>query len=70
MTDPVHEFRNPKLTRQRGEPHLDIEVWENGVRTGYIDIHAHKVSDGSLSVGVTVRHGTKKKPPRNTNNPG
>ncbi len=61
------EFRNVKQDTQTYAdgtvvPHLSFEVWRNGVYRGYIDCHTHKVSDGSISVGVTSRMETTKKP--------
>lgn len=43
-------------------PHLEIAVYRNGVYRGYIELHTHKVSDDSISVGVTSRLETKKFP--------
>ncbi len=64
MTEPVtkYEFRKPRIHVERGQPHLDVQLWEDGKYLGYIDLHTHKVSDGSLSVGITVRHPTRKRP--------
>ncbi len=43
-------------------PHLSFEVWRNGVFRGYLECHTHRVSDDSISTGVTVRLGTQKRP--------
>ncbi len=43
-------------------PSLHFEVWRNGRYRGYIELHTHKVSDDSISVGVTSRLETLKKP--------
>ncbi len=61
------EFRNVQQQAQSYAdgtvvPHLSVEVWRNGVYRGYVQCHTHKVSDGSISVGVTSRLETAKKP--------
>ncbi len=43
-------------------PHLDVLVYRNGVYRGYVELHTHRVTDDSISVGVTVRLGTVRKP--------
>ncbi len=43
-------------------PHLPIEVLQNGSYIGYIEVHLHRVKDGSISVGVTSRFPTTAKP--------
>ncbi len=43
-------------------PHLEVLVYRNDVYRGYIELHTHKVSDDSISVGVTSRLGTLKLP--------
>lgn len=43
-------------------PHLEVEVWRNGLYRGYVELHTHRVSDNSISVGVTSRLETAKKP--------
>ncbi len=43
-------------------PHLEIAVYRNGVYRGYLELHTHRVSDDSISVGVTSRFNTEKKP--------
>jgi len=43
-------------------PHLSFEIWRNGVYRGYAELHTHKVSDGSISVGMTSRLETAKRP--------
>ena len=43
-------------------PHLEILVYRNSVYRGYVEIHSHKVADGSISVGVTSRLETERKP--------
>lgn len=63
----VDEFRNVQQETQvyadgTKVPHLSFEVWRNGVYRGYIELHTHKVGDGSISVGVTSRLETAKKP--------
>ncbi len=62
------EFRNLNQDQQTyadgtAVPHLSFEVWRNGVFRGYAECHTHKVSDDSISVGLTVRLGTVKRPP-------
>ncbi len=60
--DTKWEFRKPTLHIIRGQPHLDVQVWRDGKYYGYIDLHTHKVSDDSVSVGVTVRAPTRMRP--------
>ncbi len=60
--DTKWEFRKPKIGDSRGQPHLGIQVWKDGKYHGYIDIHTHRVKDGSISIGVTVRAPTKVRP--------
>lgn len=43
-------------------PHLEILVYRNGVYRGYLELHTHRVSDDSVSVGMTSRLDTVKKP--------
>ncbi len=43
-------------------PHVEIEVYRNNEYRGYIEIHTHRVSDDSISVGVTSRFDTERKP--------
>ncbi len=43
-------------------PHLEILVYRNGVYRGYLELHTHRVTDDSISVGATVRLGTVRKP--------
>ncbi len=43
-------------------PHLSFQVWRNGVYRGFLELHTHRVSDGSISVGMTSRLETAKRP--------
>ncbi len=43
-------------------PHLTVGVYRNGVYRGYVELHTHKVSDDSISIGITSRFDTEKKP--------
>ncbi len=43
-------------------PHLEIGVWRNAVYRGYLELHTHRVSDDSISVGFTSRFDTERKP--------
>ena len=43
-------------------PHLAIRVFRNGVYRGYVEVHAHRVSDDSISIGVTSRLETEHRP--------
>ncbi len=43
-------------------PHLSFEVFRNSVFRGYVELHTHRVSDGSISVGMTSRLETTKRP--------
>ncbi len=43
-------------------PHLEVLVYRNGVYRGYVELHTHKVNDDSISVGVTSRLETARKP--------
>lgn len=61
-TAPLREFRKPRLLTVRGQPHLTVQIWQNGRYLGYIDLHTHKTNDHSLSIGTTVRHPTTKRP--------
>lgn len=37
-------------------PHLEVEVWRNGVEVGYVEIHMHRTKyPPHSSVGVTSR---------------
>ncbi len=61
------EFHNIKQEQQiyadgTVVPHLSFEVWRNGIYRGYCELHTHKVSDNSISVGMTSRLETLKKP--------
>ncbi len=61
------EFRNVRQTTQGYSdgtilPHLSVEVWRGGVYRGYVELHTHKVGDDSISVGLTSRLGTERKP--------
>ncbi len=60
--DTKWEFRKPEVHVVRGQPHLDLEIWKDGQYHGYVDIHTHRVKDDSVSIGVTVRAPTKRKP--------
>ncbi len=60
--DTKWEFRKPRVHDEGSQPHLDVQVWRDGVYHGYIDIHTHRVKDESISVGVTVRAPTKVRP--------
>lgn len=62
-----YEFRNMKLrdsTYRDGTvvPRLSIEVWVDGVYRGYADLHTHRVKDDSISLGLTARWETRRKP--------
>lgn len=63
----VDEFRNVKQETQvyadgTVVPHLSFEIWRNSVYRGYAELHTHKVSDKSVSVGMTSRLETLKRP--------
>lgn len=62
-----YEFRKPKLkssTYRDGTvvPHLSVEVWVDNVYRGYVDLHTHRVKDDSISLGLTARWETGRKP--------
>ncbi len=61
------EFRNVQKSTQAYSdgtivPHLSAEVWRNGKYRGYVELHTHKVGDDSISVGLTSRLETERKP--------
>jgi len=63
----IDEFRNVKQEQQAyadgtSVPHISFEVWRNGEYRGYCELHTHKVSDKSISVGLTSRLETIKRP--------
>ncbi len=62
MLDTKWEFRKPRVTLCKGQPHLDVQVWKDGKYHGYIDVHTHRVKDDSISIGATVRAPTKMRP--------
>ena len=62
MPVPKWAFKKPHIHIVRGQPHLDCQIYKDGKYFGYIDLHTHKTSDDSLSVGITVRSPTKRKP--------
>lgn len=43
-------------------PHLEVAVYRNGIYRGYVEIHTHRTKDDSISVGVTTRWETERKP--------
>ena len=43
-------------------PHVEIEVYEDGAYRGYVQVHLHRVKDASISVGLTARWDTLRKP--------
>ncbi len=43
-------------------PHLEVLVYRNGIYRGFIELHTHKVTDNSISVGVTSRLETLRTP--------
>lgn len=43
-------------------PHLEVAVYRNGVYRGYVELHTHRVKDDSISVGMTSRLETRRRP--------
>lgn len=62
-----YEFRNLRQhdsTYSDGTvvPHLEVELWVDGVYRGYAELHTHRVKDDSISLGLTARWETERKP--------
>ncbi len=57
----VIEFRPGPVSAQTysdgtSMPHLEIDVYRNGVKCGYVEVHAHRVKyPPHISIGVTSR---------------
>ena len=67
MTVHVYDLRPGLVSRESYAdgtvvPHLPVLVFKDGLYHGYVEIHVHKVGDESVSIGITVRGPTEKKP--------